>query len=89
MDDKNNEKLLDRIEYYMEYPADEEKIDMMFSTGEKNILRTIREFEKIRYEMKWKNEKPVSKEDNARTDRGMAGHSYMVSLAKGKKSDCR
>ena len=52
MDDKNNEKLLDRIEYYMEYPADEEKIDMMFSTGEKNILRTIREFEKIRYEMK-------------------------------------
>lgn len=66
MDDKNNEKLLDRIEYYMEYPADEEKIDMMFSTGEKNILRTIREFEKIRYEMKWKNEKPVSKEDNAK-----------------------
>lgn len=66
MEKKDNGKLLDRIEYYLEHPADERKASMMFSAEEQNILHTIREFEKLRYEMKWENKKPVSKEDNAR-----------------------
>lgn len=66
MEKKDNGKLLDRIEYYLEHPEDERKASMMFSAEEQNILRTIREFEKLRYEMAWENKNPVSREDNAR-----------------------
>lgn len=39
---------IDRIEYFIENPDDENSLYAMFSAEEKNILRTIRKFEKMR-----------------------------------------
>lgn len=51
---KTNVKLIDRIEYYMEHPKDEEYFHSMFTAEEKNILYAIRTYEQNRYMMKLK-----------------------------------
>lgn len=51
MEDKGKRALIDRIEYFMNYPEDEHSLCVMFSQKEREILKTIRKFERIRYLM--------------------------------------
>lgn len=51
MEDKGRQALIDRIEYFMNYPEDEHSLCAMFSQKEREILRTIQQFEHIRYLM--------------------------------------
>ncbi len=40
--------IIDRIEYFIEHPEDENSLHAMFSAEERNILSTIRKFEQMR-----------------------------------------
>jgi hypothetical protein len=48
---RNGKALIDKIEYFMKHPEDEHSFCTMFSKEERDIWKTIREFEQIRSTM--------------------------------------
>lgn len=48
---RNGKALIDKIEYFMKHPEDEHSFCTMFSKEERDIWKTIREFEQIRSRM--------------------------------------
>ncbi len=48
MANEGTRRFIDRIEYLFEHPEDEDSLYAMFSLEERNILRTIQEFEQMR-----------------------------------------
>lgn len=57
--------IIDRLEYFIEHPEDENSLYAMFSIEERNILNTIRKFEQMtehidyllkQYNIKWRED---------------------------------